>query len=379
MDMKVNVGIITEDVSWLTRLEEKLTDSQLVIHSFGSKDHALSKISDMNIKVLLVDRSSGGNDEVVLSADEIERNHIGKNVLDFNLDAENALNHKIALGYLVNDSQIEFIDDSPTVAKYYRIDEFERQVMKLFQSVIGNMKLRRRSSGTKVLNVTSPAGGVGSTTVAVALSRALTNAGNRTLYIELGRYMGFDVNQNSPHNFSDIIFAIKMKKSNLGLAIDSVIQQNSVTGVYFIAPSPNAYDMQEITDAELASFIETVFTLDYDYIVFDSAVDHSDTSKLIMNTADVNIIVSSGTDTSKSKVSRFFETIQRFDELQGTYISDTLALVYNQFGSTDQMLAGDVPVLGGINKFQGYSEAQVLQEVTSAKMPAVVSQLVEGK
>src|SRR5690606_28701643 len=114
------------------------------------------------------------------------------------------------------------VDGDRAVARYTRLDEFYRQVVALLDHSVGSMQMRSRAPGTstRVVPVISPAGGVGTSSVAIALARSIATQpeGPTVLYLALDPCadpsfaLGHDP-AGGP-TLSDAVFAVKRRRGN---------------------------------------------------------------------------------------------------------------------------------------------------------------------
>lgn len=73
--------------------------------------------------------------------------------------------------------------------------------------------------------------------------------------------------------FSDAIYALKSRKSNLIMKLESTLKTDS-SGVDYFAPCKNAYDMRELKDEEIGRLLQAVAQLkEYEAIIVDVSGD----------------------------------------------------------------------------------------------------------
>jgi cellulose biosynthesis protein BcsQ len=245
--------------------------------------------------------------------------------------------------------------------------------MQAYHILHENAKFRRVSSTAKIITVTSPAGGTGVTSVALAFAESLTSQGARTLYLPFDRYASnIAFESNCARTMTDVIFSIKTQKENLHAAIDSAIMQSSRTGVFYVDSSQNAYDMIEMTDAELLHFAQNAVKLDYDYIVFDLKTPDNKLADFLLSNSDYNFIVATGEEQVKDKILRMINTLEKADNINSTNVCDLTKILYNKFGSADKTYQTDYDLEIGINKFVNYQFTDCVAQIALKIKPLVV-------
>ena len=94
-------------------------------------------------------------------------------------------------------------------------------------------------------------------------------------------------------SFSDVIYALKSRKSNLLIKIESTLKTDP-SGVDFFSDCRNAFDMIELKDDEIVSLIQAIGQVgEYEEIVVDLSGDLTERQlKLMQDYADSVIYIS---------------------------------------------------------------------------------------
>lgn len=369
--MKLEVGIITTDELWVQRIIDKLSLDDFLFFRYADKDNALSNIAKDKIKVLLVD------DDIRFTDDELNEHKICRNALQISADNNANVSYHTALAFLEHNDNIEEDYNSPTVLKYAPLKVFTEQVEALY-TVIANdrYKFKRNSSSTYILNVTSPIGGVGVTTVSIAISEILARRGKRVLYISLDKFANnhyfYGVGQKT---LSDIIFALKIQNNDIKLAMQQALRKCEDSGVYYMEPPSNPYDAYEMTNDEILAYINACQVLDFDYLIFDSKGTVDMISEHLVKSADLNIVLANGKAESSEKVNRFYSVISQIDE--NSTLVDSLLLVYNAFNSSSTRISElDDGSAAGINRYDGYNFSEIIKSIIDdKKLEGIISKI----
>lgn len=170
-------------------------------------------------------------------------------------------------------------------------------------------------------------------------------------------------------SFSDVIYALKSRKSNLLIKIESTLKTDP-SGVDFFSDCRNAFDMIELKDDEIVSLIQAIGQVgEYEEIVVDLSGDLTERQlKLMQDYADSVIYICDGTMTGIRKFEKFCETIRVIEERKEVQIMNKIQLLYNRYSSKNSMQMEKLPVslLGGIHRFENVSGRPLIDQI--AKM-----------
>jgi len=165
------------------------------------------------------------------------------------------------------------------------------------------------------------------------------------------------------YDMSDIVFALKSKKGNLGVKVESYVKQDS-SGVFFLSGVKLVPDILEIDDNELVRFIDEVRLLGiYDYIIIDMDLDR----RLFVLMEHINniVLVTDGTDISDTKTKRFLDTLCVMEKNGDIKIKDKLSVVYNKMNIDIRGLKepGEYRILGIAPRVDSTSIKQVVNDI----------------
>ncbi len=346
--MKIKLAILENDRIYLERIVAAFNmryAEKLEIYSFTNIEVAIDAIEQNKIDVLLADENF-----------ELDRNNIPK---------------RCAIAYLVASAGIEMLRDEVAVCKFQKADLIYKQVLNLFSENSSDITgvCFDENENTKVLAFLSPSGGVGCSTAAAAFARYLAKNNKKVLFLNLevfGSADAFFVGEGSS-DLSDVIYAIKSKKGNMALKLESTVKQDS-SGVYFYSSSKNALDMQELSVEETKRLVSELKLFGaYDYIVLDMDFSiNNDTLELLK---DVNriVILSDGSVISNRKLEKAIEALSIIEQQSEYKIILKTGVLYNRVSShsSNKPNIGEIKEFGGIKRYEGYTIEQMLKELSN--------------
>lgn len=244
--MKIKLAILDKDKSYLNRIvtvfEVKYAD-KFEVYSFTDLSVAIQTLSEVKIDVLIA------NDA-------------------FDVDVVK-LPKRCGFAYFVDSPDIDMLNNQRTICKFQKADLIYKQILSIYSENAGNITgLKISDDSCKLVAFTSPCGGTGSSTMAAACALHFAGQGKKTLYLNLEKYGSSDsfFSAEGQFDMSDIIFALKSKKANLSLKLESSVKQDN-SGVYFYSQTKVALDMLELSADDILHLIsELKLTGSYDYI-----------------------------------------------------------------------------------------------------------------
>ena len=157
---------------------------------------------------------------------------------------ENKIPQGLTIGYLSRNSGTEEIDGVPSIGKYQKAEAIYKQMISLYAEKAGRISLKKNDIAAKVVLFTSAQGGSGVSAAAAAYALRSAEEKKKIFFLNLEKFGSSDLYFSGEGNlsFSDIIYSLKSKKSNLLLKLESTIQTDP-SGVDFFKDCKNAYDM----------------------------------------------------------------------------------------------------------------------------------------
>lgn len=343
--MKIKLAMLSEDMNYLKRVSANFNNKfndKLEIYLFSVLGSAIEILHTKKIDVFLVDSNY-----------EVEDHLIPK---------------KCGFAYLVDTQDIETVRGQRTVCKYQKAELIYKEILNIYSENVSDViGFKTEDGSTKVITVTSAAGGTGSSTLAVGYAKYLARIGKKVLYLTLATFGDTScfLTGDGMSNFSDVLYTLKSKKSNFSLKIESAVRTDK-SGVMFFQTPNTALDMKELTDAELESLIAGLKSVGaYDYIVLDIGFDLNDRVINLMKNSYGIIMVSNGESIPNNKTRKALETIQLMDEQNDDMLFNRIFLVYNKFSSkTGKMMEEyESKMLGGVPKFENGAPTMISDKI----------------
>lgn len=346
--MKIKLAILENDKNYLNRVAtvfgNKYAD-KLEVYSFTDPQKAIETVENAKIDVLLVDESYNIN-----SAD---------------------IPASCGFAYLVNSADIQSLRNEQTVAKFQMAELIYKQVLSIFSETTAQIAgVHFQNDGAvRILSVVSAMGGAGSSTVAAAMAVRLAMQQKRVLYLNLERFGSADTffTADGGMDFSDVIYALKGKNTNVQLKMQSSVKQDR-TGVFFYSECKNALDISELNCDDNERLLETIRNMgDYEYIVLDMDLSFSKECMQLLDYSEAITIVSDGTAISNEKTNRAINSLKILDDQKKGTLIPRMRILYNKFSSkgSEIMERTDMKTVGGIPKYEGASVPQLLQQIGS--------------
>lgn len=343
--MKIKLAILGNDLSYLSKIANVFGTKyaeKFEVYSFTDKQVALEEIRNSRIDIFLADES-------------------------FTIDTS-ALPKDCGFAYFVDSSDVDRIKGQQAICKYQRTDLIYREILGLYSEKRGaTVELRMGGGSTAVVAFVSASGGAGSSTMAAAYAMRLTAQGRRVLYLDLEKCGSSETIFVGEGQFdmSDIIFALKSKKANIALKLESCVKRDP-NGVFFYSQPKIALDMLEFGSEEIIRFVEELkSTGTYDCIVMD--VDFAITSDMmrIYRAAQAVVWVGDGTEVSNGKVRRICTAIEAMQKSSKESMLDSMRLLYNKFSSTSGVVIEfpGLKVLGGAPRYANATARQIAEQL----------------
>lgn len=344
--MKIKVALLERDVNYLNRLvmafSTKYAD-KIEIHSFTNKENALDSLERDKIDVFIIG-------EV------------------FEIDIEQ-IPSRCGIAYFVDGMGIESVNEQKAVCKFQKAELIYKQILNIYAEKASTLTGKKISeSNVKNILFTSFSGGVGCSSLAAAYSAKLAINNKKVLYLNLEKMGNPELffQGEGQFNFSDVIYALKSKKANLAMKIESSVK-TSTEGVNYFAAPKIALDMLELKVEEISELLDEIESCGYQYVVIDAGFYFDDMGKMLWKKADEVIVVSDGSEISNSKLERAYNSITVIGEQDEKFRIEKANLIYNKFSNkTCKTVTGlDINEIGGIPKYEHATTKQVLSQIMS--------------
>lgn len=348
--MKIKLAILEKDHSYLQRIisvfSTKYSD-KFEIYSFTNEGVAYSTLNDTKIDVFIAS-----------DVYEIDMKRIPK---------------RCGFAYLVDSMDVETFNNQRAICKYQKVDLIYKQILSIYSENAGNVSgLKLGDDTAKIIAFQPVSGGCGSSTVAAACAIHFASMGRKTMYLNLEKFGMSDsfFSASGQFDMSDIIYAIKSKKANLALKLESCVKQET-HGVFFYSQSKIALDMLELSTDDILRLISEIrLAGTYDIIVLD--LDFSIDSEMlkILHQSHAVVWVGDGSEISNSKLYRAYTALSIIEQNSDAPILNRVSLIYNKFSNKTSKALDNLEIknIGGNPKFEHASTSMVLDQIASKDM-----------
>lgn len=344
--MKIKLAILEKDIGYLQRIVSIFStrfSEKLELFSFTDPAVCLASLDNSRIDVLL--------------ASDV-----------FQIDTAK-LPKRCGFAYFVESPDVESVNGQQVICKFQKADLIYKQVLSLYSENAGNVSgLKFSNDTTRVTIFSSPCGGCGTSTMAAACAVHFASQGRKTAYLNLEKFGVADVFFNAEGQFdmSDIIYALKSKKSNLSIKLESCIKV-SPEGVYFLTSPKLALDTMELNAEDIIYLIEEMkVSGGYDDIVVDLDFSLAKDTMDIYKKAHALIWVGDGSPSSNEKIVRAFQALMIMEQRADMPINNRILLLYNRFSNKTSKTADNSGIrnIGGAPRIEHATVPQLIANLS---------------
>lgn len=210
----------------------------------------------------------------------------------------------IRLPLLVWDGTSELagkLRDMTWVRKYQRISAIGSDVIQRYAAVSGAQE--NFGAGRAVITaVWSPAGGVGKTTVALALAANRAAAGRHTAYLDLEPFSAAPVYFKEPGKSISAVF--EKLDGDVTLLFQGIRQEDAATGICYFGRPQNYDDINILTEADVSALLEGC-AASSDELVVDLGSACTALTRRVLDIADQVLLVADSSPVCQSKCGQF--------------------------------------------------------------------------
>lgn len=348
--MKIKLAILEKDTGYLDRIvsvfETKYSD-KFELYSFTDPAFALSNLDNAKIDIL-----------------------VSNDVFDIDVSK---LPKRCGFAYFVDSVGIEMKNDQRAICKFQKVDLIYKQILSIYSEKAESISgLKFGDDNTKIILFHSVSGGAGASSMAAAAALHFAAQNKKTLYLNLEKFGASDVFflAEGKFNMSDIIYALKSKKANLSLKLESCVKQDR-KGVYFYSQAKIALDMLELTcDEKIRLISELRITGSYEYIILDSDFGIDRESLKIAQQAHAVVWVGDGSEISNHKVIRAYEALKTIEKNAESEVNNRICLIYNKFSNKTGKVISEIAAtnVGGAPRYEHATTEQIINQLSSMEM-----------
>ena len=338
--MKIKLAIIESDDTYLSRLSK-------VLNSKYSSKLQVSYFSDYEI-----------------ATEYCNNNKFDMVILDESVDASKFEKSNVVI--LANEIGVSKFGNQKAISKYQKASSIYSEILKLYSEFANDRDFssnneQKESKSTDVISFTSFSGGVGTTSVSVATAEHFASRGYNVVYLSTGLFADPSMyfHNDGPQNFSNAIYAIKSKKNNLSLKIESSLS-SSFSGVSYFASPNMSIDVSEMASEDWVKLIdELINNFDFDFIIIDidNSFDFSQKNISILDKSDKIVVVNDGSVASNRKFEMAYNSLYVFEENKDYSLIEKMYLVYNKFSNKTSLELSNINIkcIGGIQRVESNS------------------------
>ncbi len=308
--MRIRVGIYDKDETYVSRMVRYFTTyyiDKIELSVFSEADNFYDFVKYKKIDVALVSSVADYRDFT-----------LPKNTI---------------LAYLSEESNVDKIDNVRAVYKYQKMENLYREILGIFAELDNNAAYKVADGESPIILFNGAAGGVGTTTMAIACARHLTDNGKKVLYLNLedNGVVSPVLTGEGNATLSEVLYSVKSSAANLVLKLESMVRKDEY-GVYFYEPYSLTLDSAEMTEKNLEEILKAVkIYFGYHAIVID--VDSGSTwkSRFLRKWANKIVIVSDGREYTNIKLDRLLKEIEILDEQEETRVLSKVNILGNRY------------------------------------------------
>lgn len=341
--MKIKLAILEQNQTYLERLvnnfNTKYTD-KFEIYSFTDLNVAMEHLKNAKIDVFL--------------ANDI-----------FNINVVE-LPPRCGFAYLVDTPDIDMENGQRAVCKFQKAELIYKQILSIYSEKTGFITgTKFDDDNAKMIIFASACGGTGTSTIAASAAMHFAMQGIRTLYLNLETFGSSDCFFKGEGQFdmSDVVFALKSKKTNLGLKLESCVKQDK-SGVFFFSQPKLALDILELNSEEIIRLISVIRQSgEYDYIIIDMDFSIDKNILSIYRQSHAMVWVSDGRTISNTKVCRAYAALSALEQNMESPLVGRIKLIYNKMSGKTKNVIDNINTIGSVPKFDHAEPQQILQQL----------------
>ena len=348
--MRIKLAILEKDQIYLKRIvtafSTKYAD-KFEIYSFTDQTVAQSTLDASRIDVLVASDA-------------------------FEIDVT-ALPKRCGFAYFVDSIDVDKVNDQRAICKFQKAELIYKQILSIYSENAGSVSgVKLGDDSTKVILFSSPCGGCGTSTVAASCAIHFALQKKKTLYLNLEMFGSSDsfFKAEGMFDMSDIIYALKSKKANLAMKLESCVKQDE-SGVNFFSQSKVALDMHELTAEDIMRLVsELKLHASYDYIVIDMNYSMNNETIKIYKQSHALIWVGDGSEISNLKLQRAYNALCIREQKAEAALTNKLCLIYNKFSNKSSKMVGDIGLknIGGAPVYSHATTKQIIDQISVMNM-----------
>lgn len=244
--------------------------------------------------------------------------------------ATNEIADYCVFAYLTDFSAYAMVRDESAVGKYQKLSDICEEIQFLHLNYLADVAAKTEGAA-KLILFSSPAGGVGNSTLAAAYAIYLARKGAKVLYVNLEQTGDTNLyfEGSGRYTMENILYELSSQEKNMQEKILHMVQETEDGVSYFESPAFAAV-FNGMGEEQINTLIQMLCTQrQYQYVILDMSYDSGENMQLILDKAERCIMVSDGTETANRKTSRAIDVLQMKNR---AYLNKIL-ITYNRFSS----------------------------------------------
>ena len=343
--MKIRLALIDSNDKYATRLLHYYAnhyEDKLELSYFTSFEKFKENLLSKNMDVLLISEQCDGD--------------------------LTSLQGKMLTAYLTESLSIDSIHGIKAICKYQKPDLIYKELLRMFAEYDSDSVTYRLGDLNKTaVDIFMPvSGGAGCSSLAAAHAGRITEKGGKVLYLNTEKLPStacFFSGEGSG-TFQDVIYAVKSRRPNLALKLESMVRQDE-SGVYFFEPSPNVLDMNELNAEETEQLLKELLAIgNYDRIVIDADLNLEAHLKVYTKYAYRFVLVTEQSEMGMKKMEQLSQALMLMEQGKQIDISTKLNVICNKSDPhRETAYAGQIPIGEFVPVFPGNSMKQVQEQM----------------
>ncbi len=308
--MVIKVAVIEKDPRFLDRLTavfSKNYANKLEIYPFADPEVALTTLQFLRPNILIADES-------------------------IRIPVK-SLPDDCALAYFVSAVSTDQIDGHRAICKFQRAELIYMQIIGILSDNTNSATYtKQQNPETKIVTFTSPAGGVGVSTAAVAFSLKIASLGHRVLYLDLDAYScpGLYFRGEGDYTFGDVLHTLVHKDGNLTELLVHATRKDPRGVSYFCESDPSAV-YPVLTSEDVSRLLRELRIITaFDYIVLDIPFAKFLCQADLWEKSAGIVFLTDATEQAQLKLIRGYHTLLREASEKGTDLGSGLFLLNNK-------------------------------------------------
>ncbi len=309
-----------------------------------------------------------------LLADFLEKNRVNGVFVEADfLSVQEALSGNTVFACLSDGMGAGENQKFPVLMKYQHADALIKEMMSLCSEQISQLHTGSRTEGRgSVLLFESPAGGVGTTTLACACAYYLKHQGQKVLYLNMERFgaVGPFFGGEGRLDLGDLLYALKSRRGNFAIKLESVVRQD-ISGVSYVEPCRHADDVEGIHADDSALLVQSVIDSGmYETVIIDRNSGLTDVDYELRRLADQILMVSDGSEKANEKLEKLYEAVKIYEKNEEVLLTSKVKLLYNRFGSHtgSRLELSGVETLGGFPRYENLTESAIVEQMAEKNL-----------